>query len=108
MQRRLNDTPDVPPDVRKGVTSMLEGGQALLNKVTSNSIGLVDRVTAYAPILLTSEDAITGSVRVDDERIRTETQGLTRAVGARGQMMMEQLLVNQGARAARARAAHAA
>ena len=40
LQRRLNDTPDVPPDVRKGVTSMLEGGQALLNKVTSNSIGL--------------------------------------------------------------------
>ncbi len=97
LQRRLNDSPGVPSDVRKGVTSMLEGGQALLNKVTSNSIGLVDRVTAYAPILLTSEDAITGSVRVDDERIRNETQGLTRAVGARGQMMMEQLLVNQGA-----------
>ena len=97
LQRRLNDTPDVPPDVRKGVTSMLEGGQGLLDKVTSNSIGLVDRVTLYAPILLTSEDAITGSVRVDDERIRNETQGLTRAVGARGQMMMEQLLVNLGA-----------
>ncbi len=96
LQRRLSESPDVPPDVRKGVTSVLEGGQALLNKVTSNSIGLVDRVTAYAPILLSSEDAITGSVRVGDERIRTETQGLTRAVGARGQMMMEQLLVNQG------------
>jgi len=96
LQRRLADTADVPPDVRKGVTSMLDGGQALLDKVTSNAIGLRDRITAYAPILLTSEDAITGSVRVDDERIRTETQGLTRAVGARGQMMMEQLLVNQG------------
>ena len=33
LQSRLNDTPDVPPDVRKGVTSMLEGGQALLDKV---------------------------------------------------------------------------
>ena len=55
-----------------------------------------DRITAYAPILLTAEDAITGSVRVDDERIRAETQGLSRAVGARGQMMMEQLLVNPG------------
>ncbi len=96
LQRRLNDSPDVPPDVRKGVTSMLEGGQALLDKVTSNTIGLRDRITAYAPILLTSEDAITGSVRVGDERIRTQTQGLTRAVGGRGQMMMEQLLVNQG------------
>ncbi len=97
LQRRLNDTPDVPPDVRKGVTSMLDGGQALLDKVTSNSIGLRRPGHAYAPILLTAEDAITGSVRVDDERIRTETQGLTRAVGARGQMMMEQLLVNLGA-----------
>lgn len=97
LQRRLKDTPDVPPDVEKGVTSMLEGGQALMEKVASNSIGLVDRVTLYAPILLTAEDAITGSVRVDDERIRNQTQGLTRAVGARGQMMMEQLLVNQGA-----------
>ncbi len=96
LQRRLNDSPDVPPDVRKGVTSMLEGGQALVDKVTSNTIGLRDRITAYAPILLTSEDAITGSVRVDDERIRTQTQGLARAVGGRGQMMMEQLLVNQG------------
>ncbi|HEX3286017.1 MAG TPA: ATP-binding protein [Mycobacterium sp.] len=96
LQRRLNDSPDVPPDVRKGITTMLDSGQGLVDKVTSNSIGLIDRVTLYAPILLTSEDAITGSVRVDDERIRTETQGLTRAVGARGQMMMEQLLVNQG------------
>jgi signal transduction histidine kinase len=97
LQRRLKDTPGVPADVQKGVTVMLEGGQGLLDKVTSNSIGLVDRVTLYAPILLTAEDAITGSVRVDDERIRTDTQGLSRAVGARGQMMMEQLLVNQGA-----------
>ena len=96
LQRRLKDTPGVPADVQKGVTMMLEGGQGLLDKVTSNSIGLVDRVTLYAPILLTAEDAVTGSVRVDDERIRNETQGLTRAVGARGQMMMEQLLVNQG------------
>ena len=57
---------------------------------------LRDRVTAYAPILLTAEDAINGSVRVDDERIRAETLGLTRAIGARGQMMMQQLLVNHG------------
>ncbi len=96
LQRRLKDTPDVPPDVQKAVTAMVQGGQGLMDKVTSNSIGLVDRITLYAPILLTSEDAITGSVRVDDERIRTQAQGLSRAVGARGQMMMEQLLVNQG------------
>ena len=97
LQRRLDETSDVPADVQQGVTSMLEGGQGLMDKVTSNTIGLIDRVTLYAPILLTSEDAISGSVRVDDERIRTEAQGITRAVDARGQMTMEQLLVNQGA-----------
>ncbi len=96
LQRRLNGTSDVPPDVQKGVTSMLEGGQAQVNKI-GNSVPLVDRVTAYLPILLTAEDAITGLVRVDDQRIRAEAQGLSRAVGSRGLMMMEQLVVNAGA-----------
>ncbi|MHA3023385.1 ATP-binding protein [Mycobacterium sp. BMJ-28] len=93
---KLADT-DAVPDVGKGVTAILQGGQQLLNGVTSNSIGLRDRITTYAPILLTAEDAINGSVRVEDEKIRAETLGLSRAVGARGQMMMQQLLVNGGA-----------
>jgi hypothetical protein len=75
---------------------MLEGGQAQVNKI-GNSVPLIDRVTAYVPILLTAEDAITGLVRVDDQGIRAEAQGLSRAVGARGLMMMEQLIVNAGA-----------
>jgi signal transduction histidine kinase len=95
LQSRLRDTA-VVPDVGKGITSLLQGGQALLDKVTANSIGLRDRVTSYAPILLTAEDVINGSVRVDDETIRAETLGLSRAIGARGQMMMQQLLVNLG------------
>jgi signal transduction histidine kinase len=95
LQTRLRDTA-VVPDVGKGITSLLQGGQALLDKVTANSIGLRDRVTSYAPILLTAEDVINGSVRVDDETIRAETLGLSRAIGARGQMMMQQLLVNLG------------
>jgi signal transduction histidine kinase len=95
LQRRLTDT-DVAPDVSKGVNTMIAGGQALMDKVTSNSIGLRDRVQTYTPILLTAEDAINGSVRVDDERIRAQTLGLSRAVGARGQMMIQQLLVNLG------------
>lgn len=95
LQRRLDET-DVLPDVDSGVTAILQGGQDLVNKVSSNSIGLRDRVTTYAPILLTAEDAINGSVRVDDAQIRAETLGLSRAVGARGQMMMQQLLVNLG------------
>jgi signal transduction histidine kinase len=95
LQRRLADT-DIAPDVSKGVTTMIGAGQALMDKVSANSIGLRDRVQAYTPILLTAEDAINGSVRIDDERIRAETLGLSRAVGARGQMMIQQLLVNLG------------
>ena len=95
LQRRLAST-DIAPDVSKGVNTMIGAGQALMDKVTSNTIGLRDRVTGYAPILLTAEDAINGSVRVDDERIRAEALGLSRAIGARGQMMMQQLLVNLG------------
>ena len=47
-------------------------------------------------MLLTAEDAISGSVRVNDEKILAEAQGLSRAVGARGQMFMQKLLVNRG------------
>ncbi|HYZ69417.1 MAG TPA: ATP-binding protein, partial [Mycobacterium sp.] len=95
LQRRLSGT-DIAADVSKGVNTMIGAGQALMDKVTSNTIGLRDRVQAYTPILLTAEDAITGSVRVDDERIRAETLGLARAVGSRGQMMIQQLLVALG------------
>ena len=95
LQRRLSDT-DNAADVSKGVSSMIADGQALMDKVTSNSINLFERITTYAPILLTAEDAINGSVRVGDERITAQTLGLSRAVGARGQMMMQQLLVNLG------------
>jgi signal transduction histidine kinase len=95
LQRRLHDT-DVADDVSAGITNMARDGQSLMDKVMSNNINLFDRVTAYAPILLTAEDAINGSVRVEDERIRAETLGLSRAVGARGQMMMQQLLVTMG------------
>jgi signal transduction histidine kinase len=98
LQRRLDNTPNLPPDVVKGVTSMLDGGQAQVNKIGgSNDVSLIDRVTTYVPILLTAEDAITGSVRVDDQGILAQAQGLARAVGARGQMMMEQLVVMGGA-----------
>lgn len=96
LRDHLADT-DIAPDVAEGATTLLDGGQALLDQVTANSIGLRDRITTYAPILLKAEDVVTGSVRVDDERIRTEAVGLSRAMGARGQMMMQQLLVNLGA-----------
>ena len=95
LQKKLADT-DVAPDVRTGVTTLLEDGQKLLGGVSANTIGLLERVNTYAPILLTAEDAINGSVRVDDEKIRAQAQGLSRAVGARGQVFMQELLVEQG------------
>jgi signal transduction histidine kinase len=95
LQKRAAST-NVASDVRAGIKTILDGGQALLDKVASNTIGLRDRVTTYAPILLTAEDAIDASVRVDRADIRTKAQGLSRAVGARGQMLMQQLLVNLG------------
>jgi signal transduction histidine kinase len=96
LQARLTGT-DVAPDVRAGVGAMLTGGQALLDRIASNTIGLRERVTTYAPILLTAENAIDGSVRVDNVQIRAAAQGLSRAIGARGQMTMQQLLVTRGA-----------
>ena len=96
LQARLAET-DVAADVGAGVSAMLNGGQALLDKVASNAIGLRERVTTYAPILLTAENAVDGSVRVDNVQIRAEAQGLSRAIGARGQMMMQQLLITRGA-----------
>ena len=89
-------TPTSTPTSAKGVTTLLEDGQTLLDKVAANSIDLRDRITAYAPILLTAEDVVNGSVRVDNEEIRADALGLSRAMGARGQMMMQQLLVNRG------------
>ncbi|MFL0276066.1 ATP-binding protein [Mycobacterium sp. SMC-19] len=95
LQSRLSHT-DVATDVRSGVETLIERGQGLLSLVSTTGVGLRDEVTGYAPILLTAEDAINGSVRVDSERIRAQTEGLSRAVGARGQMMMQELLVNRG------------
>lgn len=96
LQSQLS-TIDIAPDVRDGVQTLIDGGQALMDKVSSNSIGLRDIIAAYALLLLPAEDAIVGSVRVDDERIRAETAGLSRAVGARGQMMMQRLTITRGA-----------
>jgi hypothetical protein len=80
LQRRLSDT-DIAPDVSKGVNTMIDAGQGLIDKVTANSVGLRDRVQAYTPILLTAEDAINGSVRVDDERIRAGPDDDSAAAG---------------------------
>lgn len=69
LQSRLAAT-DAASDVRSGVKTLLGGGQTLLDGVSAHSIELRDLVTGYAPILLTAEDAITGSARIDNVRIR--------------------------------------
>lgn len=96
LQTRLADT-DVSADVQPGINNLLDGGQMLVNKAGDPALGLRERVTLYAPILLTAEDVINTSVRVDDEKIRAQAQGLSRAVGARGQMTMQKILVTRGA-----------
>jgi signal transduction histidine kinase len=95
LQQRLSDT-DVTPGVRSGITTVVNNGQALRDQVASNSIDVRQRVIEYAPLLLAAEDAVGGSVRVDNDAIRTQAQGLSRAVGARGQALMLSLLVEQG------------
>ncbi len=96
LEARLAET-NVAADVDAGVNAMLDGGQTLLDNIASNNLGLRLRVTTYAPILLTAENTIDASVRVSDEHIRAAAQGLSRAIGARGQMMMQQLLITRGA-----------
>lgn len=96
LQTRLADT-EVIPEVRSGVSTLLNGGQALLDGALANSIGLPDRVTAYIPILLTAEDAINASARIDSEQIRRSVRGLSRAVEARGQLTLQEILVTRGA-----------
>ncbi|KUI30154.1 histidine kinase [Mycobacterium sp. IS-1742] len=88
---------DVVPDVRQAVTDLLDPGQDLVNKVMANSIDLRQRVMTYAPLLLTAETAITGSARGDEQRVQLQAEALSRAIGARGQMAMQQMLVTRGA-----------
>jgi signal transduction histidine kinase len=95
LNQRLTDT-DVVPDVRLAANTLLDYGQDLVNKVMSNSIDLITRVATYTPLLLTSETAITGSVRSDEQSVQLQAEALSRAVGARGQMAMQQMLVNRG------------
>jgi signal transduction histidine kinase len=95
LQKKLAETP-VDADVRAAVTKLLKDGPALLDQVASNTLNARDTVKGYAPILLTAQDAMIGSVRVDNKGILAQAQGLSRAVGARGQMLMQKLLVNRG------------
>ena len=86
----------VTADVRAAVSSTLTDAQALVDQVTGNGIDLRGRVSAYKPILMSAEAAVTGSVRSDDANVRTQVQGLTSALDTRGQATTQQLLVDLG------------
>lgn len=97
LQQRLDNT-SVVDDVRLSVNTLLNYGQELLTKVEANDIDLRQRVTTYTPLLLTAETAISGSVGgVSSEDVRVDAEGLSRAIGARGQMAVQQMLIDAGA-----------
>ncbi len=90
------DTTDPQSDVRLAVTTLINYGTDLMGRVANKQVDLLQQVSIFAPLLLTAETAITGSVRVDDETLRLQAEGLSRAVGARGQMAMQRMLVERG------------
>lgn len=96
LQRRLAGT-DVDDAVRLATNTLLDFGRDLVAKSTSGGNDLRTRVMTYAPLLITAETAITGLVAGDDETVRNAGEALARAVGARGQMTMQQMLTDRGA-----------
>ncbi|MGV0734786.1 sensor histidine kinase [Mycobacterium syngnathidarum] len=90
------DATDLPEDVDQAVTGLLGKGQQLVDAVMSNSIDLRQRILEYGPLLLTGEAAITGSVHSNQQAVQARVEALARAVGARGQMAIQRMLVNRG------------
>lgn len=97
LRGRLAGT-EVDDAVRLATNTLLDYGKDLVDKTTGagNAIDLRTRVMTYAPLLITAETAITGLVSGDDDTVRSAGEALARAVGARGQMTMQQMLVDRG------------
>ncbi|MDT0551590.1 hypothetical protein, partial [Streptomyces lonegramiae] len=83
-------------DVGQAITGLLGKGQQLVDAVMSDSIDLRQRILDYGPLLLTGEAAITGSVHSNQQTVQAQVEALARAVGARGQMAIQRMLVNRG------------
>ncbi|WP_460359169.1 HAMP domain-containing sensor histidine kinase [Mycobacterium sp. ZZG] len=96
LQHFLEITP-VDDSVRLAVNTLIDYGQDLLDEINADTIDLRTRVMTYAPLLITAQTAVTGLVDTDDARVRSQADTLSRAVGARGQMAMQRMLVNRGA-----------
>ncbi|MGE0219491.1 ATP-binding protein [Mycolicibacterium sp.] len=96
LARHIGDT-EVSDQTRLAVNTLLDYGQNLIGKVTASTVDLRTRVMTYAPLLITAETAITGLVAGDDAEVQRQGEALSRALGARGQMTMQQMLVDRGA-----------
>lgn len=95
LQERLDAT-DVASDVSQAVGGLLDKGQTLVDGSMANTIDLRQRILDYAPLLLTAEAAVTGSAHSDDQLVQAEVEALGRAIGARGQMTIQEMMVNRG------------
>lgn len=95
LQERLDAT-DVASDVSQAVGGLLDKGQTLVDGSMANTIDLRQRILDYAPLLLTAEAAVTGSAHSDDQTVQAEIEALGRAIGARGQMTIQEMMVNRG------------
>ncbi|OLP01670.1 ATP-binding protein [Mycolicibacterium porcinum] len=95
LQQRADAT-ELPEDVDQAVDSLLGKGQELVDAVMAGSIDLRQRILNYGPLLLTGEAAITGSVHSNQQAVQAQVEALARAVGARGQMAIQRMLVNRG------------
>jgi signal transduction histidine kinase len=95
LAQRVEST-DVVEDVASAVSSLLDKGQILVDAVASDSIDLRQRIIDYAPLLLTGEAAITASTHSDRQDVQAQVEALARAVGARGQVTIEEMMVNRG------------
>lgn len=87
---------DVEDSVRLATNTLIEYGQNLLDKIGAAEMDLRTQVMTFGPLLITAQTALTGSVSSDEDSVRTDADVLSRAVGARGQMAMQDMLVTRG------------
>ncbi|ADU00863.1 HAMP domain-containing sensor histidine kinase [Mycolicibacterium gilvum] len=93
---RVLEGADVDDSVRLATNTLLEYGQNLLDRIGAAEMDLRTQVMTFGPLLITAQTALTGSVGSDEDSVRTEADVLSRAVGARGQMAMQDMLVTRG------------
>ncbi|MGD9619841.1 MAG: ATP-binding protein [Mycolicibacterium sp.] len=91
------DGTEVPDGVRAAVDTLLDDSQNLLGKIMGNVGDLRTQVMDYPRLLIAAETAIAGLLGADDRNVRAQGAALSGAIATRGQMVMQQMLVNHGA-----------